>query len=137
MSPLLKTCVECGEPSVGARCDDHPWERRRKQDQTAPERGYDTAWRKLSLRARRLQPWCSDCGTGEDLTGDHLPIAWERKAKGLPIRLKDIDVVCRACNNRRGAARGPGGRGQEATPATPDDRSNSALTSEGDTNGRA
>lgn len=127
----LKACVECGEPAEGSRCPKHPYERRKYTDETAAERGYDGAWRKLSARARRLQPWCSDCGTSEDLTGDHSPEAWRRKAAGKGIRLEDIDVVCRGCNNRRGAARGPGGEGRGSATSTRVDRQSSTLTSEG------
>lgn len=64
----------------------------------------------MSKRARRLQPWCSDCGSVEDLTTDHSVAAWERKDAGKAIRLEDVDVVCRSCNSRRGRAR-PQGRG--------------------------
>lgn len=70
------------------------------------ERGYGYRWEKLSKRARQLQPFCSDCGTSKDLTADHSIEAWRRHDAGLPIRLKDIDVVCRQCNTDRGAARG-------------------------------
>lgn len=99
---LLRPCLECGELSEGARCPEH-----RPPARSRPYRevGYDSAWDRLSKRARRMQPFCSDCGTTEDLTCDHLPSAWERKEQGLPIRLEDVDVVCRAHNSSRGAAR--------------------------------
>lgn len=100
----LKPCVACGEPSDKSRCPEHrPKDRKRPRQQ----RGYDAHWQALSKRARRLQPFCTDCGTTEDLQTDHSPEAWERKAAGLPIRLQDIDVVCGPCNRDRGAARGP------------------------------
>lgn len=70
------------------------------------QRGYGYRWEKLSKRARELQPFCSDCGRTDTLTGDHSTEAWKRHDAGLPIRLKDIDVVCRQCNTDRGAARG-------------------------------
>lgn len=70
------------------------------------ERGYDYAWSKLSAKARALQPFCSDCGRTDHLTADHTTTAWKRKEKGLRVRLKDIDVVCKWCNADRGAARG-------------------------------
>lgn len=63
----------------------------------------------MSKRARRLQPWCSDCGTVEDLSADHSVEAWARRAEGKAIRLQDIEVVCRSCNSRRGRARIPQG----------------------------
>lgn len=100
----LRPCITCGEPSDGPRCPEHTRDWRPKAP--AAERGYDAAWERLSRRARRLQPWCSDCGATADLQLDHLPIAWERKAKRLRIRLGlDAQVVCGRCNRRRGAAR--------------------------------
>ena len=50
-----------GQPTAGTRCPEH--------------RGYDRRWRVLSERARKLQPWCSDCGATEDLQADHSPEA--------------------------------------------------------------
>lgn len=81
--------------------------RRRALDgKTTTERGYGWTWQKLSKRARRLQPFCLDCGSEHDLTTDHSMTAWQRIADGKTVRLKDIDVVCRRCNSERGAARG-------------------------------
>lgn len=99
---LLKACSECGEPSDQARCQQH---RPTDDKPTAQARGYDNAWNKLSARARRLQPFCSDCGATTDLQTDHSPEAWRRKAAGKPIRLADVTVVCGPCNRARGAAR--------------------------------
>ncbi|VBA62108.1 hypothetical protein LAUMK41_05495 [Mycobacterium attenuatum] len=98
----LHPCLVCGEPCSGPRCTTHTVD----TQPAANARGYDWAWTKLSKRARKLQPFCIDCGATTDLHADHSPEAWARKAAGLPIRLKDIDVVCRLCNVRRGAARG-------------------------------
>lgn len=99
----LKPCIMCGEPSNKSRCPQH-----RPKDRKPPrqQRGYDNQWEQLSKRARRLQPFCHDCGRVENLQADHTPEAWARKTAGLPIRLQDIDVVCGDCNIRRGAARG-------------------------------
>lgn len=99
--PLLKPCITCGALSERAKCPKH----RPKDTRNARQRGYDTAWSRLSKRARAKQNWCSDCGAATDLQADHSPQAWERHAQGLPIRLEDIDVVCGRCNRRRGAAR--------------------------------
>lgn len=78
---------------------------RPKDIRDARQRGYDTAWTRLSKRARTKQQFCSDCGATDGLQADHTPQAWERHAQGLPIRLEDIDVVCGQCNRARGAAR--------------------------------
>lgn len=119
MTDLLKPCIVCGILADDTRCPDHrlsnadaPSQLDKPRDALA---GYDTTWRKLSARARKLQPWCSDCYTPYDLTADHSERAWRRKAEGKPIRLKDIDVVCRACNSRRGKQRPDSDQGGEAS----------------------
>lgn len=99
-----QACVDCGEVTQGPRCDLHKLKPAPKSQSTT-ERGYDNAWRRLSERARALQPWCIDCHSTEHLQADHLPIAWERKAKGLPVRLIDIQVLCGDCNIKAGSAR--------------------------------
>ena len=108
----LRPCLDCGEPSTGPRCPEHT------VDTKAPAaaRGYDWQWTKLSRRARKLQPWCEDCGAIEDLQTDHSPEAWAAKAAGKPIKLSMVSVVCGQCNRRRGAARGHAPR---ATPPNP------------------
>lgn len=116
MPKLRAPCQTCGELTHGNYCTNcnKTQERRRtraRQRTNTPKppphkRGYDYTWRKLSERARFLQPWCSMCGTQKDLQADHTPEAWERKAQGKPIRLQDIDVLCGDCNRKAGAARG-------------------------------
>lgn len=106
----MKPCLECGEPSEGRRCEACAPPASRLRKTTARERGYDTAWDRLSRAARKLQPFCSDCGSEERLTADHKPQAWERKAAGLPLRLEDVEVVCNDCNVRRGSSRPGAGR---------------------------
>lgn len=100
----LRPCLQCGEPSDRSRCPAH---RPRCTKPSRQSRGYDAHWQRLSAKARRLQPWCTDCGATDDLQLDHLPSAWERKARGLRIRLGvDAEVVCGPCNRARGQARG-------------------------------
>lgn len=94
-------CIVCGEPSPASRCDEHAI-KPKPRSKTTTQRGYDSRWRRLSERARRLQPWCSDCNTTEDLTTDHL--RWPART------LDDVDVVCRSCNSRRGPIRGVNAR---------------------------
>ena len=103
---ILQPCLDCGTPSDANRCMAHRPTHPAKM--LGRLRGYDTAWRRLSERARTLQPFCVDCGATYDLQADHTPEAWRRKAAGKPIRLQDIAVVCGPCNRRRGAARGGG-----------------------------
>lgn len=112
MARLSSVCPDCGRvfdrESSSAYCNDckpidDSWTLR---DKTTDERGYGAAWQRLSKRARRLQPFCTDCYSPDDLTADHTERAWQRYDAGKTIRLQDIDVVCRDCNSARGAARG-------------------------------
>lgn len=119
VSTLRSICSDCGvsfeRETSGAKCPECKPTRERTAKRiisesrrgTAKSRGYDAAWTRLSRRARRLQPFCTDCGRQDDLTTDHSPRAWARREAGLPVRLEDVDVVCRACNGDRGPARGP------------------------------
>lgn len=101
----FKPCLSCGVPSSGSRnagaycseCRLKPKSGPRKDNFSSSARGYDHQWRRLSNAARSLQNFCSDCGSNNDLTGDHL--RWPART------LADVDVVCRSCNSKRGALR--------------------------------
>lgn len=113
----LRPCLDCGIPADGPRCTEHTI------DTKAPAgaRGYDGAWKRLSKRARKLQPFCLECGSTEDLQTDHTPEAWQRRAAGKPIRLEDVQVLCGPCNRAAGAARGhTATRGQSPTASAID-----------------
>lgn len=116
---LMTPCIQCGELSHEAYCQDHRQVSAPKTKTTA-QRGYGARWQRLSKRARRIQPFCSDCGTTENLTLDHSPRAWERYYTGKNIRLIDTNVLCMDCNISRGAARGDRTRGVEADDHLPD-----------------
>ena len=104
----LRPCLDCGEPSPGPRCSTHT--------DSATDRGYDWQWTKLSRKARRLQPFCTDCGSTEDLQADHSPEAWAAHAAGKRITLSMVEVVCADCNRDRGAARGMAPRPSKLPP---------------------
>lgn len=99
----MRSCIVCGEVSDETRCPDHRALVERKGSATS--RGYGYAWEALSKRARKAQPFCSDCDAVTDLTVDHSPEAWARVEAKRSIRLQDVDVVCRSCNAKRGRAR--------------------------------
>lgn len=105
----LKCCVVCGELAESNRCSEHQL----KPSRNFREKGYDAAWDRLSRKARKLQPFCADCGATDNLEADHLPSAWHRREQGLKVRLQDVEVVCGPCNRRRGSAR-PGSARAEA-----------------------
>ncbi len=120
----LRPCLDCGVPTdTGTRCSDC---RPPDHQLSAHQRGYDAAWRRLSKQARRLQPFCTDCGATDDLTADHSREAWQRRARGLAIRLEDVETLCRSCNGRRGRAR-PTPSEAPSTPSGPLGKPRSAL----------
>ena len=102
-----RPCTSCGEAhdNRGPRCEACAPSATMLRQSSPRERGYDAAWDRLSKTARRLQPFCLDCGSEDHLTVDHLPSAWERKEQGLAIRIEDVEVVCNDCNVRRGTSR--------------------------------
>lgn len=112
MKPM-KPCITCGELIEGrAHCYScHNTRQREREDKprrsrkTSTARGYGANWKRLSLKARARQDWCTDCGSPDRLTVDHTPQAWDRYTKRLPIRLEDVDVVCSGCNTDRGSSR--------------------------------
>lgn len=104
-----RACIDCGAPALdtrNGRCEpcaiEHDRMRRLKRPRNAlrgtnAQRGYNSAWNRLSARARGLQRFCSECGSTNDLTADHL--RWPART------LADVDVLCRRCNSRKGAIR--------------------------------
>jgi 5-methylcytosine-specific restriction endonuclease McrA len=61
------------------------------------------AWRRLSEQARAEQPWCTDCGTTLDLTGDHIVSPLQG---GAPLDPANVTTRCRACQNKKRDAQG-------------------------------
>lgn len=103
---LLRPCLTCGEPSPGSRCPEHTKKPEALRARgTAEDRGYDSAWRRLSKRARARQNFCSLCSSTSNLSTDHTPEAWWRKANRLPIRLRDVQVLCARCQAELGSSR--------------------------------
>ena len=76
----LRPCLICGQPAARPRCPEHTVDTK----PTAHARGYDAAWQRLSKRARRLQPFCTDCGSTEDLQCDHTPMGTQVRQQDPP-----------------------------------------------------
>lgn len=114
----MKICLNCGEPSQNSYCDEHLLEVRKAQrpkKTSSTARGYGSRWARLSRKARKLQPFCTDCGSTQDLQLDHTEETWWRHFNGKPIGLEHTGgVVCAPCNVARGQAR-PGGGGSPDT----------------------
>lgn len=121
---IQRPCLTCGELTTNtSRCEEcaHAEARRigRQHDKNRgtrlKDKEYDGQWRAVSQQARRIQRFCSDCGSTEDLTADHKPEAWQRKAEGKSIRLCDVDVLCRSCNGSKGSSKPGSERAHAAT----------------------
>jgi len=95
---LPRPCLGCGKPiQGGSRCPDCTPARASKG--SAASRGYDHRWQQLSARLRRASPFCQQCGTGTDLTADHII----PKAESPELRLEPLNVriLCRHHNSQR------------------------------------
>lgn len=111
--PLAKPCIQCGEDAEPgkSRCTACRRPRDRSDQPTREQRGYDYRYRTIRSRALRMQPWCADCGSDQNLTVDHSKRSWELIKQGQRPALEWfatglLTVRCQRCNNRRGAARG-------------------------------
>ena len=98
---LVRLCPACGRtlpavPHTRGKCRDCQREYDRKRGKTQA-RGYDNEHKRLSKLAIAQHPYCVDCGTTEDLTGDHV-IPSSRG--GLNV-LSNYAVRCRSCNTAR------------------------------------
>jgi 5-methylcytosine-specific restriction enzyme A len=99
MKRFNSPCLYCGVISRGSVC---------RQCKAAIEskdikrqerhRAYDYEWQKLSRLARKIQPWCSRCGTNKDLTADHI-LSLENGGSNI---LENIMILCRKCNSSKG-----------------------------------
>lgn len=87
-----RPCIDCGESTTSTRCPDcEPEHEAQRGSSTA--RGYNSRWQRLSLRARKLQPFCTDCNATEDLqVHHHRWPAWS---------LRDVEVLCLDCHATR------------------------------------
>jgi 5-methylcytosine-specific restriction protein A len=100
-----KPCLNCGRVTTnGSRCPEcgarhEAGQEARRVRGTRTERGYGNDWLRISREAIRLQPWCSICFATGDLTGDHIV----PKKSGGGDDPRNVRVLCRACNSRKGA----------------------------------
>lgn len=105
---LLRSRLTCGVASDESRCAEHRVLRTRAREggrASYRERGYDGAWDRLSARALRRQAFGSDWLGTEHLKADHAPSAWWKAERGLPVTLRDVEVLSGSCNSRRGSSR--------------------------------
>lgn len=98
MKRFMSPCLYCGVLSRASTCRQctiaiESRDPRRKERNKA----YDYEWQKLSRQARTIQPWCSRCGSRQDLTADHILSL----ANGGQNIMENIMVLCRKCNSSK------------------------------------
>jgi 5-methylcytosine-specific restriction endonuclease McrA len=91
------TFVACIVPRCSQPALDRARGRCARHRQTTTSRGYGPEWRRLRAEAIARQPYCTTCGSRQDLTADHIvPLA----LGGLGTR-SNVQVLCRPCNSRK------------------------------------
>jgi 5-methylcytosine-specific restriction enzyme A len=100
----LRRCLDCPKLTLESRCPEHKRAHQRARDfarRGDPMRQLrrSAAWAKLSREAREAQPWCTRCGTTQDLTADHVVSPLRG---GAPLDPANVQVLCRPCQNKKG-----------------------------------
>ena len=93
---MKRQCYKCRRLIEGGqRCK--PCERERSRARGTPaQQGYPPSWQRFSRQLRQQQPWCERCGSGSNLTVDH--VVPHSSAGGFR-------VLCRSCHSSIGARR--------------------------------
>lgn len=98
----MRPCLDCGEPSTASRCDEHRRadlrQRQGERDKTSPHWNRNR-WKKLSIRLRRMSPFCELCGSTTQLQIDHIIPVSERP--DLTFVVENLRVLCARCNGAR------------------------------------
>src|SRR5689334_14408610 len=90
-------CPGCGATGTQqGRCARCRAEKERARG-TRQQRGYTTQHQRLRTQAITLHPWCTQCGTTDHLTADHIvPLS-----RGGRTELHNLQVLCLSCNSRK------------------------------------
>jgi 5-methylcytosine-specific restriction endonuclease McrA len=96
---MRRLCLECTNYASprsknGSRCPRCETKRNNKRN-ADPKRA---AYKDPVYRSFIVGPHCSECGTTEDLTKDHI---WPL-AKGGSNTVNNIRTLCRSCNSSKG-----------------------------------
>jgi len=93
----LKPCLDCGRLTSRSRCTIHQRGKQQAKDAKRPTRRTHTEQQRRRQQVA-AQPWCTVCGSTEDLTAEHVvPVAAGGSEDGPLVTL------CRRCNSSRGA----------------------------------
>lgn len=95
-------CLDCGDlcvPTRDARGRCKRCYRQRQKHRSATRPQYAGDWPAIRRFMLARYPWCAQCGTDQDLTVDHIvPVH-----RGGTHTRPNLQVLCRACNSRKGA----------------------------------
>lgn len=97
---IPKPCVRCGELTEQSRCQDCRNDTNKERATNGKRTAAGARWKRLSIRLRKLQPWCDHCGTSDDLTVDHIIPVSERP--DLEFKVENCRILCRPENAARG-----------------------------------
>lgn len=105
---MNRPCLRCGELSPESYCPEHRRERWNRRVSRSSE--YGPNWTALSRKCRKLQPWCTQCGSTEQLETHHTVEAWLKLKHVGALTFSDAEkglliVLCHRCNVAAGAAR--------------------------------
>jgi 5-methylcytosine-specific restriction enzyme A len=94
----MRLCPGCGtRTQTKGRCRDCR-RAHEKQRGNRHRRGYTNDWQRMVKAAIAAHPFCTDCGSTSDLTGDHI-VPLSQGGLNVP---GNIAVRCRSCNSARG-----------------------------------
>ena len=114
----ISSSVSALPPSLpaGAQCCENMQAAHRRRANNQRLGRTSAHWRRLSRRARELQPFCSACGGSADLTADLVGGGDHRLAT-----LERLRVLCRRCHRPGGAYSLGSGWGEKSchSPGTP------------------
>ncbi len=96
---MLRPCLTCGEPTPRTRCPQHESELNIARG-SSTARGYDSRWRRLSERKRRLVPFCELHLPGCQLVAADVDHTVPIRAGGRST-WSNAQSVCRSCHRRK------------------------------------
>ncbi len=99
---LAKRCLRCGARTEGGSyCADCSKRREHVRNQQPAQRAQLRITREQRRRVYERYR-CRDCGSGDNLTLDHVtPLA--RAPVKVGVRDDELQTLCRSCNSRKGA----------------------------------
>ncbi len=92
---LVAGQTRCAQHQRSVRTDLPAWTKQVRP--SSAFQGYDAEYRRNRKLLLEYQPWCSACGTTENLTADHILAYSQGGGNGFD----NLQVLCRSCNSRK------------------------------------